>query len=167
MALPLQARYRGRRMHDSNAPRDYPALRAFLRWPQDAPLDGPRTSAHTNVSAAPPTVRRSAPARKAAPLQKPALLGDAARAALFFQPEPDHASFDIALDERLLGQVRCRISLGPEGIDATFVVVHATERWLLDAQAPRLRQMLVERGLKVRQVRVMDADDPEAPQLLT
>lgn len=125
-----------------------------------APLAPLSPAAHVRPSVA-------APKRPSAPADLEPPLAAGARAALFFQSGEHEQTFDIALDEALLGNVRCRISLGPDGVDATFVVDDVNQRRLLDGESARLRQSLTDKGLKVRQVRVVQIGDPSAPDLLT
>jgi hypothetical protein len=64
------------------------------------------------------------------------------------------AAFEIVFDDEVFQNLACSISVGPQGVVATFRVADANTRRLLEAEAGRLRVRLSERGLKVAEVRV-------------
>jgi len=59
------------------------------------------------------------------------------------------ASFVILFREELLGELQCRLEVGPTGqITATFVAADAHTRRLLTHEVPRLRAKLTSHGLR-------------------
>lgn len=153
-----------------SAVRRYPQLRALLQWPEHAPMHlpphAPPAAAATQIPAQAAHVRRAISRPAPAPDVPDDLLAQTATAALFWQPEAGVQSFDIAIDDALFADMRCRISLSADGVDALFVVADAHSRWLLEGEAGRLRDLLLARGLKVRSIRVLPSDAAEATLLL-
>ena len=77
------------------------------------------------------------------------LLEDMAQMALVDGGSPlAPSSFVIVFREELLGELQCRLEVGPTGqITATFVAADAHTRRLLTREAPRLRAKLTGHGL--------------------
>jgi flagellar hook-length control protein FliK len=82
------------------------------------------------------------------------LLATAADSALLSTDDAGTTSFDIAFDDELFADLACRISVSQGRVVATFRVRDVNLRRLLEAETPRLRARLEERGLKVGEVRV-------------
>jgi hypothetical protein len=68
------------------------------------------------------------------------------------------SSFVIVFREELLGELQCRLEVGPTGhITATFVAADAHTRRLLTHAAPRLRAKLTGQGLHDVQLTISDS----------
>ena len=149
---------------------DFPALREFLNWPATRPLSADaRERAASDPQGAFPMQRMPPRIRPAVRAKAPGARTDeaaasVASAALYSEPAIGRQQFDLAMDVPPIGQFRCQIALSPRGIEATFVVDDAQQRWLLSGQSDRLRSALSERGLRVQAVRVVQEGDPTAPQ---
>ncbi len=132
-----------------------------IALPPQAPLPTPLSAEKTSLNlptrppAGAPSVRPPVQQRQPAAPQAEALLSLAAQTAML-RSEPGGAmSFDIAFNDDIFVDMACTISVHAGRATATFRVQDDNSRRLLEAEAPRLRDGLERRGLKVTAVQVL------------
>lgn len=146
----------------------YPDVGADYDAPQDvdadelARLDALAGVERTVVAPAPdrpppfaPMVRPSPPPRRGPETVDDASLASLVDTSMLIANPDGSAAFEIAFDDEVFQNLACSITVGPEGVVATFKVSDPNTRRLLEAEAGNLRVRLSERGLRVAEVRVV------------
>jgi len=130
--------------------RQYPLARAKLRSTTAllATAPPPHGAAVVRASIAPRQTRR--PEARQTTLE----LGDVARRAFAGTTAEGYALFEIVIADEVFPELRCSIAQTPDGVLATFFAADVNTRRLLEAEAPRLRLRLEERGLKVAEISI-------------
>ncbi|MBN1960354.1 MAG: hypothetical protein JW841_05370 [Deltaproteobacteria bacterium] len=106
-----------------------------------------------------PTIRPSVHRQHQVPPDLDDLLQNTANS-LLLVAEPDGATaFDISIRDDVFDELACRIAIRDHTVTATFRVADTNLRRLLEAEAGRLRAQLSDRGFKVDQIIICEAED--------
>jgi flagellar hook-length control protein FliK len=104
-----------------------------------------------------PTVRPSARRRQQPAEEISQELLESTADSLLMVNEPDGGkAFEISIRDDVFDELACRIAIKDGQLIATFRVQDPNLRRLLEAEAPRLRARLEERGLVVQQLLVVE-----------
>lgn len=101
------------------------------------------------------TVRPSAPVPSVPPELDRGMLEGMAESAMLWSGVDGTTSFDIAFNDDVFDSLGCSIVIEDNEVIAVFRAEDRNTRRLLEAEAGRLRAQLEERGLRVREVRIV------------
>ncbi|MEO1175082.1 MAG: hypothetical protein AAFX94_23965 [Myxococcota bacterium] len=155
---------------DPPAPRRYDLALSILLAESAAPPPASAAEVETSVTPEPeareplarppvgsPAVRPTVPPRPALEAIDQSLLESVADNALLHQGPDGTSAFEISFNDDVFTDLGCTIQFDAGAVVATFRAVDSNTRRLLESEAGRLRVRLEDRGLRVKEVRVLES----------